>query len=125
MADVIPVPVSWSKKAHCDNDSYMKMYEQSVKDPEGFWGKIAKRIDWFQPFSKVKDGDFTGDIRIRWFIDGKLNVSYNCLDRHLEKEATRLPSSGKVMIRGRAGKSPIERCTSKSVSSRMCSSLLG
>jgi acetyl-CoA synthetase len=85
MADLIPVPELWAKKAYCNNDDYIKMYEQSVKDPDGFWSKVAQRIDWFKPFTKVKDGDFTGDIRIRWFIDGKLNVSYNCLDRHLEK----------------------------------------
>jgi acetyl-CoA synthetase len=63
------------------------MYEQSVKDPEGLWGNVAKRIDWFKPFTKVKDGDFTGDVRIKWFVDGKLNISYNCLDRHLAKRA--------------------------------------
>lgn len=83
--DVFPVPASWAKKAFCDNETYLKMYEQSIKDPEGFWGEHAKRIDWFQPWTKVKDGSFDGDVRIRWFIDGKLNVSYNCLDRHLEK----------------------------------------
>jgi len=84
MAELIPVPESWAKKAFCDNQTYIKMYEQSVKDPEGFWGKVAERIDWFKPFTKVKDGGFTGDIRVKWFIDGKLNVSYNCLDRHLK-----------------------------------------
>ncbi|MHC1725680.1 MAG: acetate--CoA ligase [Syntrophobacteraceae bacterium] len=85
MANVIPVPESWAKKAHCNNEKYLKMYEQSVKDPEGFWGEVAKRIDWIKPFTKVKDGSFTGDVRIKWFVDGKLNVSANCLDRHLAK----------------------------------------
>jgi len=85
MAELIPVPESWAKKAFCDNQTYLKMYEQSVKDPEEFWGKAAERIDWFKPFTKVKDGGFTGDIRVKWFVDGKLNVSYNCLDRHLKK----------------------------------------
>ena len=87
MANLVPVPDAWAKKAHCDNATYNKMYEQSVKDPEGFWGNVAKRIDWFKPFTKVKDGDFTGDVQIKWFVDGKLNVSYNCLDRHLAKRA--------------------------------------
>lgn len=85
MSDLVPVPESWAKKAHCDNEKYLKMYEQSVKDPEGFWGEVAKRIDWFKPFTKVKDGGFTGDIKVKWFVDGKLNISYNCLDRHLAK----------------------------------------
>jgi acetyl-CoA synthetase len=85
MANVIPVPEFWAKTAHCDNEKYLKMYEQSVKDPEGFWSEAAKRIDWIKPFSKVKDSSFTGDVQIKWFVDGKLNVSANCLDRHLAK----------------------------------------
>ena len=87
MANIIPVPESWAKLAHCNDDNYVRMYEHSVRDPEGFWGEVAQRIDWFQPFTKVKSGGFTDDIRIKWFEGGKLNVSYNCLDRHLEKRA--------------------------------------
>jgi acetyl-CoA synthetase len=83
--ELFPVPESWKKSAYCDNETYLKMYEQSVKDPEGFWGEQAKRLDWFKPWTKVKEGSFEGDIRIKWFVDGKLNLSYNCLDRHLEK----------------------------------------
>jgi acetyl-CoA synthetase len=83
--DLFPVPESWAKSAHCDNETYLKMYEQSIKDPEGFWGEQAKRIDWFKPWTKVKQSSFEGDVSIKWFVDGKLNVSYNCLDRHLEK----------------------------------------
>jgi acetyl-CoA synthetase len=82
---LFPVPESWAKSAWIDNDKYLQMYEQSVKDPEAFWGEQAKRLDWFKPWTKVKDGDFEGDVRIKWFADGKLNVSYNCLDRHLAK----------------------------------------
>lgn len=85
MANVIPVPEIWTKTAHCNNEKYLQMYEQSIRDPEAFWGAAAKRLDWFKPWSKVKEGSFTGDIRIKWFVDGQLNVSYNCLDRHLEK----------------------------------------
>ena len=82
---LFPVPESWKKSAWCDNEKYLKMYEQSVKDPEGFWGEQAKRLDWFEPWKKVKDTSYEGDVHIRWFEGGKLNVSYNCLDRHLEK----------------------------------------
>ena len=82
---LFPVPEAWAKSAWVDNDKYLKMYEQSVKDPEGFWGEQAKRLDWFKPWTKVKESSFEGDVRIKWFIDGKLNVSYNCLDRHLAK----------------------------------------
>ncbi|MEI7609001.1 MAG: acetate--CoA ligase [Rhodospirillaceae bacterium] len=80
-----PVPAEFAKNAWIDNDKYLKMYEQSVKDPEGFWGDQGKRIDWIKPYTKVKDVDFTGDVRIRWFYDGTLNASVNCLDRHLAK----------------------------------------
>ncbi len=86
MANLVPVPEMWAKKAHCNDENYIKMYERSVENPEGFWRDAAKRIDWFEPFTQVKSGGFTGDIRIKWFLDGKLNVSYNCLDRHLEKK---------------------------------------
>ncbi len=53
------------------------------RTPRVFGGKVAQRVDWFQPFTKVKEGDFNGDVRIKWFVDGKLNISHNCLDRHL------------------------------------------
>ncbi len=85
MSNKIPVQESWAKKAHCNNQTYLEMYERSVKDPEGFWGEQAKCIDWFEQWSEVKNGGFSGDIRVKWFVDGKLNVSYNCLDRHLAK----------------------------------------
>ncbi len=80
-----PVREEFAKNAWIDNDKYLKMYEQSVKDPEGFWGEQGKRIDWIKPYTKVKDVDFTGDVRIRWYYDGTLNASVNCLDRHLAK----------------------------------------
>ncbi len=83
MAARIPVQKVWAKSSHCDNQTYLEMYQKSVSDPEGFWGEQARRIDWFAPWSKVKDGGFLGDVRVKWFVDGKLNVSYNCLDRHL------------------------------------------
>jgi len=82
---LFPVPDQWAARAHCDNATYLKLYEWSIGDPEGFWAEQARRIDWFKPWTKVKDSSFKGDVSIKWFIDGKLNVSYNCLDRHLEK----------------------------------------
>ena len=82
---VYPVPESVAKDAWIDNDQYLEMYRRSVDDPEGFWSEQARRIDWIKPFTKVKDVDYTGDVRIRWFEDGTLNASANCIDRHLEK----------------------------------------
>jgi len=80
-----PVREDFAKSAWIDNAKYLKMYEESVKDPEAFWGEQGKRIDWIKPYTKVKDVDYTGDIRIRWFYDGTLNASVNCLDRNLAK----------------------------------------
>jgi len=84
MSDFLfPVPESWAKSAWIDKDKYLELYEQSINDPEGFWGEQAKRLVWFKPWTKVKEGSFDGDVRISWFRGGKLNVSYNCLDRHV------------------------------------------
>ncbi len=78
-----PVSDEVAKAAHIDADAYARMYKQSVEDSEGFWGEQGKRLDWIKPYSKVKDVDFSGDVHIRWFYDGTLNVSANCIDRHL------------------------------------------
>lgn len=83
---VFPVPEAIAKTAWCDNEKYLQMYKRSVADPEGFWAEQAKRIDWIKPFTKVRDVNFQApDVHIRWFADGTLNVSANCLDRHLAK----------------------------------------
>jgi acetyl-CoA synthetase len=83
---VFPVPETIAKSALIDSDTYHAWYKKSVEDPEGFWGEHAKRLDWMKPFTKVKDVSFNApDVHIRWFYDGTLNVSYNCLDRHLAK----------------------------------------
>ena len=59
---------------------------ESVSNPEGFWGEQGKRLDWIKPYSKVKNTTFEyPDVSIKWFEDGTLNVSANCIDRHLEK----------------------------------------
>ncbi len=83
---VFPVPEAVAKTAWCDNEKYVQMYKRSVADPEGFWAEQAKRIDWIKPFTKTRDVNFQApDVHIRWFADGTLNVSANCLDRHLAK----------------------------------------
>ncbi|TIV21439.1 MAG: acetyl-coenzyme A synthetase, partial [Mesorhizobium sp.] len=79
------VQPAWKKNALIDNDTYLKWYADSVKNPDKFWGKHGKRIDWFKPFTKVKNTSFDGKVSIKWFEDGQTNVSYNCVDRHLKK----------------------------------------
>ena len=85
--ELFPVPADFATKAWVDEAKYKAMYEKSVKDPEGFWGEHGKRVDWMKPYTKVKDVSYTGDVHIKWFYDGTLNVSANCLDRHLAKRA--------------------------------------
>jgi acetyl-CoA synthetase len=79
------VQPEWKKDALIDNDTYLKWYKDSIKDPEKFWGKHGKRIDWFKPYTKVKNTSFTGKVAIKWYEDGQTNVAYNCIDRHLKK----------------------------------------
>ena len=80
---IFPVSAEVANSAWIDNDTYLEMYQASVKDPDTFWGENGKRIDWMKPYTKVKDVDYRGDVRIRWYYDGTLNVCYNCVDRHL------------------------------------------
>ena len=81
---IYDVPPNIAAKAHINNDQYLQMYERSVSDPDGFWAEQAKGfVDWFKPWEKVSEWDFN-DVSIKWFLGAKLNVSYNCLDRHLE-----------------------------------------
>ena len=81
---VFKVPKKWSKSAYIDKNQYEKKYKLSIKDNEGFWGKEGKRIDWIKPYKKIKDVKYSKtDVRIKWFYDGTLNASANCIDRHL------------------------------------------
>ena len=85
MSDHLTFPVSDSalEGTLCTNAQYQEKYTRSVQDPDGFWREEAKRIDWIKPFTRVKNTSFTGDVSIRWFEDGTLNASANCIDRHL------------------------------------------
>ena len=85
---LIPVPDEWRKRAFIDRAKYEEMYARSIKDPDGFWGEVAKRLDWIKPFTKVKNCSYDpANLHIKWFEDGTLNVTVNCIDRHLPKRA--------------------------------------
>ncbi len=82
---VYPVTDEFAKTAHIDKAKYEDMYAASVNDSEAFWAEQGKRIDWIKPYTKVRDVNFkTPGVSIKWFYDGTLNASANCLDRHLE-----------------------------------------
>ncbi len=88
---VFPVPAAVAKAALIDEAEYQRMYQQSIDDPDTFWGEHAKRVDWIKPFSKVKNTSFArGNVSIKWFEDGSLNVSANCVDRHAAKTPDRV-----------------------------------
>ncbi|MDP1625899.1 acetate--CoA ligase [Parvibaculum sp.] len=84
--EIFPVPAEWKTRALIDAAKYQAMYEKSLSDPEGFWREEGKRISWMKPYTKVKNTSFDPhNVSIKWFEDGRLNASVNCIDRHLEK----------------------------------------
>jgi acetyl-CoA synthetase len=84
---VFPIREEFAARAWIDEPAYFRLYDQSIRDPDAFWGEEAKRLTWIKPFRRVKDSDFRPPVHIRWFEDGTLNVSANCLDRHLATRA--------------------------------------
>ena len=79
-----PVPADFAAKANLTPEKYREMYAASIADPEAFWGEHGKRLDWLTPYTVVKDVSWeTGDLHVKWYSDGVLNVSANCIDRHL------------------------------------------
>jgi acetyl-CoA synthetase len=79
-----PVPSEWARRAWINADQYATLYKRSVEDPNGFWGEAGRRLDWIKPYTKVKNTSFDpANVSIKWFEDGTLNVSVNCIDRHL------------------------------------------
>jgi acetyl-CoA synthetase len=83
----IPVPSTVATSAWINEAKYKKLYEESVADPAKFWGEQGRRLDWIKPYTKVKNTRYEGDVSIKWYEDGTLNASYNCIDRHLKDRA--------------------------------------
>jgi acetyl-CoA synthetase len=85
---LIPVTAEWGKRAFVDNAKYLDLYKSSVADPVSFWREQGKRVDWIKPYTTVKNVSYdANNLFIRWYEDGALNVSANCIDRHLAKRA--------------------------------------
>ena len=83
-----PVPAEIAAKAWADKAAYERLYQASIDNPEAFWAEQGKRITWMKPYTQIKDVSYDAkDLHIRWFYDGTLNVSANCLDRHLPTRA--------------------------------------
>jgi acetyl-CoA synthetase len=86
---IYTVPANFAASAHIDEATYQSMYQRSVKEPDAFWAEQAETfLSWYKPWNKVSDCSFDADdLHIRWFEGGKLNVTYNCIDRHLDSRA--------------------------------------
>ena len=82
---IFKVSKKWAKNAYVNKNRYEKKYKLSIKDNDGFWKKEGKRITWIKPYTKIKDVKYSKtDVKIKWFYDGTLNASVNCIDRHLK-----------------------------------------
>ena len=85
---IFKVTKKWARSAYVDKNQYEKKYKFSIKDNDGFWKKEGKRIDWIKPYKKIKDVKYSKtDVRIKWYYDGTLNASANCIDRHLKNKS--------------------------------------
>ena len=88
MSATYPVPALWAERAYVDAAGYAAQYRRSIAEPEAFWREQTDRLDWIKPWSKLSECSFEeADFGIEWFADGTLNVSANCLDRHLAQNA--------------------------------------
>lgn len=86
MKEIYPVPDVFAKTARTNQQQYFERYQQSITHPNEFWAEAAKQLDWIKPFTQVKNTNFDpANFKIEWFADGQLNVSSNCLDRHLKE----------------------------------------
>ncbi|MBX2993736.1 MAG: acetate--CoA ligase [Bdellovibrionaceae bacterium] len=87
--DLVPVKPEFAKNAHVTKEGYQKQYAESVNDPASYWAREAEQLHWFDKWKEVKKTSFHKPVSIEWFLGGKLNVAYNCLDRHLPRHKDR------------------------------------
>jgi len=117
MTDVYPVDPAFAAKARIDKATYEQLYRESVENPDAFWAKAAERLDWFVKPTKIKNVSYKlDDFRIKWFEDGELNVSVNCLDRQL---ATRGDKTA-ILFEPDSPDSPAQQVTYRELYERVC-----
>ena len=90
MSALFPVSNDWQKMAKINPDQYTQLMQKSQIDSDSFWAEQAEKLHWYKKWDKVSDCSFAKPVNIQWFINGKLNLSYNCIDRHLEKHADKV-----------------------------------
>ncbi|WP_313495164.1 acetate--CoA ligase [Stenotrophomonas sp.] len=117
MTDVYPVDSAFAEKARINKNTYQQLYRESVENPDAFWAKAAERLDWFKKPTKIKNVSYQlDDFRIKWFEDGELNVSVNCLDRQL---ATRGDKTA-ILFEPDGPDSPAQKVTYRELYERVC-----
>ena len=117
MSDVYPVESGFAAQANIDRDAYERAYAQAKNDPDAFWGEMAKRLDWYKAPTVLKDVSYDlKDFRIRWFADGELNASVNCLDRHLDKRGDQVA----LIFEPDSPDTPAQKITYRELHARVC-----
>ncbi|KGM52761.1 acetyl-CoA synthetase [Lysobacter concretionis Ko07 = DSM 16239] len=115
--DIYPVPADFAATARVNREDYHRLYEESLRDPDGFWARTAERLEWMKKPTKIKNTSFDlADFRIRWYEDGELNVSVNCLDRHL---ATRGDKTA-LIFEPDSPDAPAQRISYRELHQRVC-----
>ncbi len=115
--DLYPVPEPFAAQARIRRDDYERLYTESLRDPDAFWGKAAERLDWMRAPTQVRDVSFDPrDFRIRWFADGELNASVNCLDRHLAARGDKVA----LIFEPDSPDAPAQRISYRALYERVC-----
>ncbi|HAI47689.1 MAG TPA: acetate--CoA ligase [Stenotrophomonas sp.] len=117
MADLYPVKADFSAKARIDKNTYETLYRQSVENPDAFWGEAAQRLQWFKKPTTIKNVSYNlDDFRIKWFEDGELNASVNCLDRQLEQRGDKVA----LLFEPDSPDAPAQGVTYRQLHERVC-----
>ena len=117
MSDIYPVEPAFAAQANMDRAAYESAYAQALQDPDAFWAGLAQRLDWYRAPTVIKDVSYDlRDFRIRWFADGELNASVNCLDRHLEKDGDKVA----LIFEPDSPDAPVQKLTYRELHARVC-----
>ncbi len=115
--DIYPVPADFAANTRVNREQYQSLYKQSLEDPDGFWAGVAERLEWMKTPTRIKNTSFDlEDFRIRWYEDGELNVSVNCLDRHLESRGDKTA----LIFEPDSPDTPAERISYRELHQRVC-----
>ena len=117
MADLYPVDPQFAATSRIDTSTYQKLYRESVENPDAFWGKAAERLDWYVKPTRVRNVSYKlDDFRIKWFEDGELNVSVNCLDRQLASRGDKTA----ILFEPDSPDAPAQKVTYRELHERVC-----